>query len=64
MSKISVNQMTDPETAPALIDDNIIRVIAGLVDYAECNDPFNPWIQPALKILDQQDQAEASKRRG
>lgn len=55
--------MTDPETAAAPIEDDVIKVLAGLVDYAECNDPFNPWIVPALKILDQY-QADASKRRG
>ena len=35
-------------------DLQFMHVLRGLVEYAECNDPGNPWIGEAKIILEQE----------
>ena len=31
--------------------DKLVRVLKGMVDYSECNDPGNPWLNGARAVL-------------
>ena len=31
--------------------DELVRVLKGMVEYSECNDPGNPWLNGARAVL-------------
>ena len=35
--------------------DETIRVLKGMVEYSECNDPGNPWLNEARAVLRDRD---------